>query len=152
MSATASNAGVGAKLAGVEKRIRWFVLMANQYSTREFVFDPENSEMLEFRKNAGDANIEAFLNKFPEDDSVLFAEHSAPSAVLLQYGTNDKPIPASIAKKSFAHFAEPKRMSFYEAGHELNAAARVDRVEWLKQGLGLGEIDRAALARIPPLR
>ena len=146
------SAGVGAKLAGVEKRIGSLVLMANEYSTREFVFDPENPEMVAFRKQAGDAEIEAYLAKFPEDDSLLFAEHSAPSAVFLQYGTEDRPIPATIARKSFAHFGEPKRMSFYEAGHELNAAARRDRVEWLKERLGLGAIDHAALDRIPPLK
>jgi hypothetical protein len=80
------NAGVGAKLAGLEKRIGSFVLMANQYSLREFIYDPQNEVMVAERSQRGEDWVRAYLQKFPWDDSRPFAERSAPAAVFLQYG------------------------------------------------------------------
>jgi cephalosporin-C deacetylase-like acetyl esterase len=146
------GAGVGAKLAGVEKRIGSFVLMANQYSLREFIYDEQNPIMAAERKKRGEAWIKAYFEKFPWDDARPFAERSAPAAVFLQYGKNDEPLPPSAARLSFAVFAEPKRMEFYDAGHELDARARADRVKWLATRLKLGPVDEAALDKVPPLR
>jgi cephalosporin-C deacetylase-like acetyl esterase len=147
------NAGTGAKLAGVEKRIGSFVLMANQYSLREFLYDEQNASMVAQRKKEGDAAVETYLQKSPWHDSRPFAEHSAPASVFLQYGRNDKPIPESAAKLSFARFQQLKRMEFYDSGHELNAAARVDRALWLQKQLKLSKApDVAALNAIAPLQ
>jgi cephalosporin-C deacetylase-like acetyl esterase len=147
------NAGTGAKLAGIEKRIGSFVLMANQYSLREYLYDEENASMVAQRKKEGDTAVEAYLQKSPWHDSRPFAERSAPAAVFLQYGRNDKPLPMSAARLSFARFAEPKRMEFYDAGHELNAAARLDRALWLQKRLKLNRTpDAVALNSIPPLQ
>ncbi|HEU0138879.1 MAG TPA: hypothetical protein VFQ79_04180 [Bryobacteraceae bacterium] len=146
------NAGVGAKLAGIEKRITSFVLMANQYSLREFIYDEQNPVMVAERKKRGEAWIQAYFDKFPWDDSRPFAERSAPAAVFLQYGRKDEPLPPSAARLSFNRFAEPKQMEFYDAGHELNAAARVNRAKWLASRLKLKAPDVEALNRIAPLR
>jgi cephalosporin-C deacetylase-like acetyl esterase len=146
------SAGVGAKLTGVEKRIRSFVLMANTYSLCEYIFDDENAAMRAQREKLGEERIRAYFEEFPWDDSALFAQHSAPAAVFLQNGRSDEPIPERIVRKSFKHFQEPKRLEFYDAGHELNAAARRHRVEWLRQRLTLGSIDDKALDSIPQLR
>ncbi len=42
-------------------------------------------------------------------------------------------------------------MKVYDAGHELNAAARLDRARWLAKRLGIRKPDTAALNRIAPL-
>jgi hypothetical protein len=42
-------------------------------------------------------------------------------------------------------------MEMYDAGHELNADARVDRVGWLVERLGLEIVSEEALRAIPPL-
>jgi cephalosporin-C deacetylase-like acetyl esterase len=146
------NAAVGAKLMAVEKRIQSFVLMAGIYSLREFVFDPQNQEMLDWRKSVGDKKIEDYLDRFPWEDSVSFLGHSGPAAVFVQNGKSDESIPAAMARKSFAYFRSPKRLVFYDAGHELNANARTDRVRWLQRRLKLKGVDFGKLAAIPPLR
>jgi cephalosporin-C deacetylase-like acetyl esterase len=145
------SAGVGAKLTALDKRIGSFVLMANQFSLREFIYDPHNPVMVEERTKRGANWVEQYLKKFPFDDSRPFAERSAPAAVFLQFGRKDPPLPPSAARLSFARFAEPKRMEFYDAGHELDAAARVDRAKWLAGRLQLRAPDTAALNRIPQL-
>ena len=76
----------------------------------------------------------------------------APAAVFLQFGRQDKPITEKMARRYYELFPEPKRISFYDAGHELDAAARRDRAAWLRQRLSLKPIDNRALARIPQLK
>ncbi|HVX65593.1 MAG TPA: hypothetical protein VHA11_03275, partial [Bryobacteraceae bacterium] len=63
----------------------------------------------------------------------------------------DAPIPESIARHDSALFSGPRKVEFYDAGHEFNAAARRDRVAWLAERLKLKPADARALARIPPL-
>lgn len=42
-------------------------------------------------------------------------------------------------------------MEFYDSGHALNADARVDRVAWLIERLGLATVSEEALRSIPQL-
>jgi cephalosporin-C deacetylase-like acetyl esterase len=145
------SAGVGAKLTAVEKRIQSFVLMANTYSLREFVYDEHNPQMVAFRQKRGEQDIQTYLQQFPWDDSRFFVSHSAPAGVFIQNGRLDAEIPERIVRKSFEYFQEPKRIEFYDAGHELNSAARMDRANWLQDRLQLGTLDMQALGAIPQL-
>lgn len=146
------DAHVGAILAGVEKRVGSFVLMAGAYDDEAYVFDPANADMMKMRERFGDARVRAYFREYAWDDPVHFVAHSAPAAVFLQYGRRDKPITEAMARRDFARFKEPKRIGFYDAGHELNAEARRERVEWLAQRLSLRRVDFDALARIPQLK
>ncbi|QOY91327.1 hypothetical protein [Paludibaculum fermentans] len=146
------SAGVGAKLAGVEKRIQSFVLMANTYSMLEFVFDEGNAELKAWRAKVGDAAIHAYLRQFPWDDSLPFVRHAAPAAVFLQNGLSDTDLPEATVRKSFEYFNGPKRLDFYDAGHALNSAARLDRAKWLQQRLGLKTLDLQGLQSIAQLK
>jgi cephalosporin-C deacetylase-like acetyl esterase len=145
------HAAVGARLAGIDKRIQSFVLMAGGFSSRELVFDPENADMVALRKKYGEERVRQYFDRFPWDDPVHFAKRSSPAAVFVQMGTKDKPLPERIARRDFAHFGEPKRLDMYDAGHELNNQATVDRATWLAQRLRLKEPDIDALKRIPQL-
>jgi cephalosporin-C deacetylase-like acetyl esterase len=146
------SAGVGVRLAAIEKRIQSFVLMADPYAMRDYAYDERNPEMVAWRKAEGDGKIAAFFEKFPTEDGAMFAARSAPAALLLQNGKLDKSIPEHIVRKTVSYFQEPKRLEFYDAGHELNARARADRVSWLRQRLKLKPLDQRALDAIPPLR
>lgn len=146
------DAHVGGILSAVEKRINSFVLMAGGFADEEYVFDADNAEMVKLRQRVGDEAIRAYFQKYAWDDPINFIGHSAPAAVFLQFGRQDKPITEKMARRYHELFAEPKRMSFYDAGHALDAAARRDRADWLRQRLSLKPIDTAALARIPELK
>ena len=74
-------------------------------------------------------------------DPAPYVKHSAPAAVFVQNGRLDKEIPEGIVRKSSAYFQQPKRLEFYDAGHELNAAARRDRATWLQQRFKLKQVD-----------
>jgi pimeloyl-ACP methyl ester carboxylesterase len=147
------DAHVGSILAAVEKRVGSFVLMAGAYADEEYVFDPANKDMIEMRRRVGDDEvIRRYFREYAWDDPVNFVAHSAPAAVFLQYGRRDKPITEAMARRDFARFGEPRRIGFYDAGHELDAVARRERVEWLAQRLSLRRVDYDALARIPQLK
>ena len=146
------GAHVGAILAGVDKRVGSFVLMANTYADEEYVFDPDNKGMVELRKRVGDEAVRKYFRDYAWDDPVYFVARSAPAAVFLQYGRRDPQTPEKLGHRDFARFAEPKRLGFYDAGHELDAVARRERAEWLAQRLSLRRVDFDALARIPQLK
>ena len=146
------DAHVGGILAGVEKRIGSFVLMAGGFADEAYVFDPENAEMVKLRARLGDERIRDYFRKYAWDDPANFVGHSAPAAVFLQFGRQDKPISERTARRAYQLFSEPKSISFYEAGHALNAEARLERADWLVKRLGLRPVDHDALFRIPELR
>jgi dienelactone hydrolase len=146
------NAHVGGILSAVEKRINSFVLMAGVFADEEYVFDPDNPEMLKVRKRIGDETLRAFFRKYAFDDPVHFVGHSAPAHVFLQFGRQDKPIPLTRARRFYDLFSEPKKIAFYDSGHALDGKARLERAEWLVRRLHLRPMERAALARIPDLK
>jgi dienelactone hydrolase len=146
------DAHVGAILAAVEKRIGSFVLMAGNYADEDYVFNPDNPAMLKVRERVGDDKIRAYLREYAWDDPVHYVGRIAPSAVFLQFGSRDEPLPEKWARRNFDMFSEPKKIAFYDAGHALDAEARRDRVRWLAERLRLRPVDEAALARIPELK
>jgi cephalosporin-C deacetylase-like acetyl esterase len=145
------NAHTGGILSGVEKRIGSFVLMAGVFADEEFVFDSTTPAIVEFRKRIGEEALRDFFREQAFDDPVYFIGHSAPAAVLLQFGRDDAPIPEPMARGYFERFSEPKKIEFYKAGHALNGEARKDRVHWLAERLKLSRIDPEAIERIPDL-
>lgn len=63
-------------------------------------------------------------------------------AVLLQFGTNDKFVKNTVADELAAKVNQDQvdlQVKTYDAGHGLNAQAVADRMEWLRDQLGLVE-------------
>ena len=145
------NAHTGGILAGVEKRIGSFVLMAGVFADEEYIFDSNTPAIVEFRKRIGEEALRDFFREHAFDDPVYFIGHSAPAAVFLQFGRDDAPLQEKLARGYFERFSEPKKIVFYKAGHPLNAAARKDRVQWLAERLKLSQIDPEAIERVPDL-
>jgi dienelactone hydrolase len=147
------DAHVGGILSAVEKRINFFVLMAGVFADEEYVFDPDNAEMMKLRARVGDEVLREYFRKYAWDDPINFIGHNPPTAVLLQYGRQDKPITEKMAERYFGLFSRgTTKMTYYDAGHALDAKARLDRAGWLREKLSLKPVDTAALARIPELK
>jgi cephalosporin-C deacetylase-like acetyl esterase len=144
------NAHTGGILARVEKRIGSFVLMAGVFADEEYIFTSNAMDVTQFRKKNGDAALRDFFKQYAFDDPIHFIGHSTPAAVFLQFGKDDA-ISENMARGYFDRFAEPKKISFYQAGHALNSEAREERIEWLVERLQLARIDREAIERVPGL-
>lgn len=100
----------GGVLAGVEKRLKTYVLMGGY---------------------GRDASIPETLSPS------LYVGHAAPATLLFQFAMNDEFISLEVANEYFQAASEPKTILWYDTTHEFNAQARFDRVAWLALQLGL---------------
>jgi len=107
----------GGVLAGIEKRVKAYVLMCGHGKIGSCANCNENVP----------ENMWAYH----------YISHAAPAALLFQFARNDEWIANQAAEEYFQAASEPKSILWYDAPHELNAQARLDRFNWLKMQLGL---------------
>ena len=107
------GATTGGILAGVEPRIRAFVLMAGHAQVS--VAD-------------GPASI-AYL------DAVNYIGQASPAAVYFQFAEEDLFISHEAAELFYQTASEPKYITWYPTGHDFNPDARHDRIAWLVEQL-----------------
>jgi dienelactone hydrolase len=62
---------------------------------------------------------------------------AAPASIFFQFAKSDRFVPGYAADKLTEAASEPKKAQSYDAGHELDEAARTDRLAWLREELGL---------------
>jgi dienelactone hydrolase len=146
------DAHVGAIMAGVETRITAYVLMASGYSDQEEAFASKDPQRVAQIKQVGEENVREYFREYAWDDPVYFLGHTDRESIFLQFASGD-PITKETAQKYLDRFsAKDKKMEFYDAGHALNAAARLDRDRWLQKHLNIKKIDEKALEDIPQLK
>lgn len=120
----------GGVLAGVEKRIKAYVLMAGVGSFTDVMV--ANLPSLQ-----GQA-LEEYSSVLARIDPLHYIGHAAPSALFFQFGRQDD----FFGREKFLAYAEagsePKQVKWYDADHySLNEAGREDRMEWLRTELDL---------------
>ena len=64
---------------------------------------------------------------------------TAPASVFFQFAKSDRYVPGYVADELTEAASEPKKAESYDAGHELDDAARKDRLAWLREELGLSK-------------
>jgi dienelactone hydrolase len=134
----------GGVLAGVEKRIRAFVLMGGLPSVTDLSlggarqFD-EYAALVEERvpPELREKHRELIAPLAPE----AFIGFAAPSAVLMQFGRYDSWISKRAADAYFAAASEPKDVRWYPTSHEFtDIDALADRALWLRNQIGIGSV------------
>ena len=106
---------MGGVLAGIETRIKAYVLMA------------------------GHPYWSLYRNVDPRLDAIQYIDRASPAELFFQFATEDDIITEEAALQYFQAASEPKLLEWYEAGHRLNEQARLDRVEWLSIQLRLDQ-------------
>jgi dienelactone hydrolase len=142
------NAAVGAILAGVDRRIKAYVLMAGGLSDQ---VDFRSDEYRRYIEKIGRAKWDPFAAAHAWADPGPYVAKAAPAVVFLQYATQEKFLTPARAKEYAANVSEPKRFKLYEAPHALNAEARRDRIAFLSEVLGVKPPDPATVAAVPDL-
>jgi dienelactone hydrolase len=113
-----SNGAIwGGVLAGVERRIRAYVLMTG-YARPSVYYRPYPVPVPSSRL-----------------DAIHYIGHAAPATLLFQFGALDSNVPDTAAGEFYAAASQPKLIRWYDAGHALNEQARLDRADWLGSGL-----------------
>jgi len=152
------SAHVGAILAGVETRICCYVLMAGAYSDEQDAFSSNDPERVARIKQVGEERVRDYFREYAFDDPANFVGHTDLRSIFLQFasadfGRNGASAARARAQKYLDSFSsKDKQMSLYDAGHALNAAARLDRVRWLQKHLGFKKVDEKELEAIPQLK
>jgi dienelactone hydrolase len=117
----------GAILAGVDRRVRAVVLMAG---------DPCLSDQYLLGQKLSPTQEDAIKKRLSPLCPVLYLPR-ATGPIFLQYANKDSFVSHQEAQLMANAAPEPKRVRFYDLGHELNRQARIERVEWLMLRLHL---------------
>jgi cephalosporin-C deacetylase-like acetyl esterase len=132
------NAGTGAILDAVDKRLAGFVFMSGPQSTMEYMVSSDSPRMVAARRTADMAKVEAALKANAWADPATYVSGLGPAPALFQYGMHDENwVPLADAKDYIALASGKKQVQFYDADHALNEKARADRDAFLKKTLRL---------------
>ena len=121
----------GGMLAGVERRIKSFVLMAGVGSFTDIAaFNmPMQNEMA----------LEAYRQGLAPIDPIHYIGRAAPSALFFQLARQDM-FPRDKLMAYVEAGSEPKRVAWYDADHfSVSDAGRNDRMKWLQTELDLSD-------------
>ena len=121
-----AGARTGALLAGVEPRVKAFVLMSGG-ATPVSAYAAQAPPQLrgDVRRLLGDV------------DPLRTIHRARAGTLLLQDGRRDTIVPREALTALARAAPRGTRVRWYEAGHALNAAAYRDQLAWLAQRLGL---------------
>ena len=146
------DAHAGAILAGVEKRITNFVLMAGSYADEQTVRNAKDGDIAKWKQQLGPDKVDEYFREYAWDDPANFTGHTQSDAIFLQFATGDHVTEADAQRMLGMFNAAEKKAKLYQASHALNTEARLDRDRWLEQHLKIKHIDEEALKQIPQLK
>lgn len=133
------GAAMGGILLGVEPRFKAFALMAAEFAVQERNRNNKSENFVKWRAGFTKAEFEDYLRRTAAVDPAIQVGKPRTAPVLLQYAKDDRYFAGEQDVIRAARMvAEPKTVKIYDwGGHELNAEARRDRVQWLKTKLGV---------------
>jgi dienelactone hydrolase len=79
----------------------------------------------------------AFIDRMAPFDPISHVARLTPASLLFQFGTDDPHVPIERGQAFYEAASEPKRVVWYDCGHELNEQATQDREAWLCEQLRL---------------
>jgi dienelactone hydrolase len=129
------GAAMGGLLAGIEKRIKAFVLAVGDGGLVEHFNAPTAANDLSGR--VPQAAFEHWKTIMEPIEPLRFVGHAAPSALLFQNARTDSLVNEESAGRYQAAGSEPKEIKWYDSSHGLNDQARQDQVEWLQTQIGI---------------
>jgi hypothetical protein len=125
---------MGGLLAGVEHRLKAYVLVVGGGGLVSLLTDPERrAEWL----GIPDATRRLWVAWMWPIEPIHYIGCASPAALLFQNGTLDTSSTPANALHYQEAGSEPKTVLWYRAGHALNTAALQDQVEWLAEMIGI---------------
>ena len=125
---------MGALFAGIERRLKAAVLVVADGGLVSHFTGPED---LDFMAGLSCATRAGWFRDMAPIEPIRFIAHTSPTALLLQNGRLDTLVPEADAQALHQAAPQPHTILWYEAGHGLNPQAAADRLDWLRQEIGL---------------
>jgi dienelactone hydrolase len=144
------HAGNGGILAGIEPRFTTLVLMAGGLDMDQFLVS-KSQEAMEVKQKYSAEQLKQYLAANDGINPKHYLQGKHPP-LLLQFGTHDAYMTKEDCEEYASIVSPPKEAKYYDAGHELNAAARHDRISWLQQQLGLKNVNWKAIEAVPEVK
>jgi dienelactone hydrolase len=135
------GAAMGATLAGLEHRIRAFVLMYADGGVVEHLFESPDAS---FREAVTGADREQWVTAMEPLEGLYYVLHASPSAILFQSGLHDESVASVSAHRLQDAASQPKELRWYDSGHDPTPDAPevwCDQGRWLADQLGLHDAD-----------
>jgi len=115
----------GAMLAGLDHRLKTYVLVAGAPSFADWI-------------TYFHAKRDPYVPIVKDIDPVAFISKASPASVLFQFGQQDSFVPESLAKQFYDSASEPKKVEWFDDVHAMSTeAVRQSRLGWLESRLGL---------------
>lgn len=125
---------MGALLAGVERRVKTYILMVGDGGLVSHFTGPDDNPAL-FEQVGCEARRE-WVQAMTPIEPIRYVGLAAPASLYLQSGRQDALVPVADAKALHAAASQPKTVQWYEAGHMLGQQAVENQVGWLKREVG----------------
>jgi dienelactone hydrolase len=117
------GSAVTATLAGVDHRLRGAVIQSGRAHL--------STAIGVACRRLGAKRLKAYVRAYSVVDPVRYVSRAAPAALLFQNGTRDPVSPRADVDAYVRAARAPKELRWYDASHDLNDQARVDRDAWL---------------------
>jgi pimeloyl-ACP methyl ester carboxylesterase len=132
------GATFGGVLAGIEWRIKAYVLMAGWYSLSELMRTSPHPQIEQERAATPPDEFQAYLAAMAPLDARHYIGQAAPAHLLFQFAHTDPFVSVQDGQLYFDLASSPKQIAWYDnCGHELNAQARLDRVSFLYEQIAM---------------
>ncbi len=128
----------GSILAAVDRRMKTAVLMAGTAEAADIFVRGQEPGVAALRKSLPAGQLAKYSLVLGDIDAIHFVGHATPTSLLLQFGNFDRYFDKSSMQGYAAAASEPKKVVYYDAGHDLNdPRAFKDRLDWLIKYIGL---------------
>jgi len=128
------GATAGGILAGIEKRIRAYVLIGG-LPALDLFDDPVFGQ---FVRGFNSEQKKRYADVIQVIEPARFVSNSSPASLFFQFARHDRYISEPAARRFFEAGGQPKKAKWYFCSHEFNDfESYEDRVEWMSQQLEL---------------
>jgi dienelactone hydrolase len=125
---------MGALFAGVERRLKTYVLMVGDGGLVAHLGGPDGSGP----PRLAPERRERWLAAMRPIEPSRFVHRAPPASILFQSGRRDPVVPVQDAEAVHRAARQPSTVRWYDAGHDLTPQAYVDQLEWLHRAVGTG--------------
>jgi dienelactone hydrolase len=125
---------MGAQFAAVERRIKTAVLVVGNGGLVTHLTGPED---LPFMALVSCATRNAWFRDMVPIEPIRFIGLAKPTPLLIQNGRFDTAVLPADAQLLHNAAPEPRKLLWYDAGHNLNQQALFDAHDWLVEHIGL---------------
>lgn len=128
----------GAILSAVEKRIKAVVLMAGVPSDSAIFLEGNDPTYVAWRERTPKETMAHYFAVTNAVAAIRYVAHAKPTPLFLQFARKERVFMIPAMERYYAVASEPKRIRWYDTGHELNdVQALIDRAEWLHEQIGI---------------